>query len=70
MKALFLKLLSNLKYESTLSGLTLLAGVIGVSLAPEMKEAIATIVVTVVGIIKTFMSDTDAAAKDAAKAAQ
>lgn len=67
MKELFLKLLSNLKYESTLSGLTLLAGVVGIALKPELIEAITTGVLAVVGIIKVLLSDADAAAKDAAK---
>ena len=67
MKALLLKLLANLKYESTLSGLTILAGLVGAKLAPEHIDAIATAVVALVGVIKTFMSDADAAASEKKK---
>ena len=61
MKALILKALANLKYESTLSGLTLLAGLAGMYIAPDQIAAIATVVMAVVGLLKTFMSDADAA---------
>jgi hypothetical protein len=67
MKAIILKIIGNLKYESTLSGITILAGVVGASLAPELKEAIATATVSAVGVIKILLSDADAAAKDAKK---
>lgn len=59
MKALILKAISNLRYESTLSGLTLLAGLVGVHLAPEQLPAIATFVVAALGLLKTFLSDAD-----------
>lgn len=61
MKALILKGISNLRYESTLSGLTLLAGLVGYKIAPELLPAIATFVVATVGLLKTFMSDADVA---------
>lgn len=67
MKDLILKILSNLKYESTLSGLVILLGVVGVVLKPELQEAIATAAMAVVGIIKVLLSDADAAAKDSEK---
>lgn len=67
LKELALKILSNLKYESTLSGLTILLGLIGAKLAPEYIEHIATAVMAIVGALKLFLSDADAAAKDAEK---
>lgn len=63
MKELVLKALSNLRYESTLSGLTILLGLAGVTFAPELKEAIATAVVGLVGVIKLFLSDADVVEK-------
>jgi hypothetical protein len=60
-KALILKAISNLRYESTLSGLTLLVGLVGAKLAPEQLPAIATAVVAIVGLLKTFLSDADVA---------
>ena len=59
LKALALKALKNLKYPSTLQGITILAGVVGVQLAPELLEAIATAVVALVGVINLLMSDAD-----------
>lgn len=59
MKPLLLKLIANLKYESTLSGLTILAGLLGASLAPEKAQAIATATVALVGVLKLFLSDSD-----------
>lgn len=59
LKALLLKALQNLKYPSTLQGLTVLAGLVGVHLAPELLEAIATAVVALVGVINLLMSDAD-----------
>lgn len=67
MKALLLKLLNSLRYESTLSGLTILAGLVGASIAPDLQEAIATAVVGVVGVLKLFLSDADAAAAEKKK---
>ena len=67
MKALILKAISNLKYESTLSGITLLAGVAGAHLAPDHLAAIATATFSVIGALKLLLSDADAAAKDAQK---
>lgn len=67
MKALILKALSNLKYESTLSGLAVLLGLVGAKLAPELQEAIATAVIGVVGVVKLLMSDADAAEADKKK---
>lgn len=67
MKALILKALGNLKYESTLSGLTILLGLVGATVAPELKESIAVAVFAVVGVVKTLMSDADAAESDKKK---
>lgn len=63
MKALLLKILANLKYESTLSGITILAGLVGATLAPEKAQAIATAAVAVVGVLKLLLSDSDVAPK-------
>lgn len=59
LKALLLKALQNLKYPSTLQGLTVLAGLVGAQLAPALLEAIATAVVAIVGVINLLMSDAD-----------
>jgi hypothetical protein len=64
LKEIVLRALKNLKYASTLNGLTLLSGLVGYAVSPELLDAIATAVVAVLGVINLFMSDADAAAAE------
>lgn len=53
------KIKEYMAYPSTWKGLVTLLGVIGVTLNPEQAELIATIGVSIVGLIATFFSDSD-----------
>lgn len=59
------KLIELLKYPSTWKGLITLVTILGVKVAPEQAEAIATAGIATVGAIATFFSDADV--KTAAK---
>ena len=63
MKTLLAKLLNALRYPSTYKGLTTLLTLVGVHVAPEQADAIATAGIAVVGAIGLFLSDADVKAK-------
>lgn len=51
------KILSHLKQPSTIRGLSVLAGLVGVSLSPAHWEAIAAGVAAAIGLIEVFRKE-------------
>lgn len=48
-----------LRYPSTYQGIVILAGLIGITLSPEQAQMIIGIAAGAVGLIQTFLSDSD-----------
>lgn len=59
MKALALKLLDYAKYPSTWKGIITAATMVGIKIAPDQADTVATAGVSLVAAIWTFFSDAD-----------